>query len=229
MAFTLDEVVPWGRSFEEYREMFELSTTDLGLRILGCGDGPASFNRTLTQRGGRVVSVDPIYEFESGELHDQIEATFDKIMEQTHANVDQFHWTEIKSVEELGQVRLDAMHDFLDDLPDGKEHGRYVVGRLPALPFEECEFDLALCAHLLFLYSDRLGLDFHVDSLVELTRVAPQVRVFPLLNLDGDRSSLVDDAVDALESRGLEVDVHTVSYHFRKGGNELMTIRRPAN
>jgi hypothetical protein len=44
MAFTLDQVVPWGRSFDEYRRMFALSDDDLGLRILGCADGPASFN-----------------------------------------------------------------------------------------------------------------------------------------------------------------------------------------
>jgi hypothetical protein len=32
--FTLDEVVPWGRSLEEYRRMFALSDTDLQRRIV---------------------------------------------------------------------------------------------------------------------------------------------------------------------------------------------------
>ena len=32
--FTLDQVVPWGQSFEEYRCMFALSDADLQLRIL---------------------------------------------------------------------------------------------------------------------------------------------------------------------------------------------------
>lgn len=228
MTFSLDEVVPWGRSFAEYGEMFELSEADLACRILGCGDGPASFNKTLTERGGRVVSVDPIYEFGAAELHDQIEATYEKIMAETHKNAHQFHWREIKSVEELGQVRLDAMHEFLDDLPAGKEGGRYVVGRLPSLPFDDGHFDLGLCAHLLFLYSDRLGVDFHVESLIELKRVATEVRVFPLLNLDGTRSKHVDATVGALQAKGYDVDIHTVAYHFRKGGNELMTIRSPA-
>jgi len=227
MPFTLDEIVPWGRSFPEYREMFELEEADLARRILGCADGPASFNTTLTERGGRVVSADPIYEFDADELHDQIEATYDKIMEETHRNVGQFHWKQIESVEDLGRVRMDAMHDFLADLPKGKREGRYVVGRLPALPFDDGEFDLALCAHFLFLYSDRLGLDFHVRSLTELARVAPEVRVFPLLNLDGQRSPHVDATVGALEEAGYTVDIHTVSYHFRKGGNELLTVRPP--
>jgi len=32
--FTLDKVVPWGRSFAEYRRMFALSDADLGLTIV---------------------------------------------------------------------------------------------------------------------------------------------------------------------------------------------------
>ncbi len=48
--FTLDQVVPWGRSFDEYRNMFALADTDLRSKILGCADGPESFNAEATQR-----------------------------------------------------------------------------------------------------------------------------------------------------------------------------------
>ena len=61
MAFTLDQIVPWGRTFDEYRRMFALTDADLTRRILGCGDGPASFNAEATLRGVRVLSIDPIY------------------------------------------------------------------------------------------------------------------------------------------------------------------------
>lgn len=33
--YTLTQVVPWGRSFEDYRRMFALSDDDLTLRIVG--------------------------------------------------------------------------------------------------------------------------------------------------------------------------------------------------
>jgi hypothetical protein len=33
-----NKVIPWGRSFEEYRRMFALADEDLAGRILGCGD-----------------------------------------------------------------------------------------------------------------------------------------------------------------------------------------------
>ena len=58
--FTLDKVVPWGRSFDEYQQLFALTPADLERRILGCGDGPAAFNAEATRRGARVVSCDPL-------------------------------------------------------------------------------------------------------------------------------------------------------------------------
>jgi hypothetical protein len=47
MPFTLDQIVPWGRSFDEYVRMFSLTPDDLDKNILGCGDGPASFNAAI--------------------------------------------------------------------------------------------------------------------------------------------------------------------------------------
>lgn len=77
MAFSLESVVLWGRSFEEYVSMFRLTDADLEKRILGCGDGPAAFNAMLTQQGGQVVSIDPIYQFDADAIRTRIQATFD--------------------------------------------------------------------------------------------------------------------------------------------------------
>ncbi|MCL4473256.1 MAG: hypothetical protein M1539_00340 [Actinobacteria bacterium] len=63
MPFTLDNIVPWGRSLDEYVEMFGLSSNDLELKILGCADGPASFNAEMSRRGKSVVSIAPVYRF----------------------------------------------------------------------------------------------------------------------------------------------------------------------
>ena len=43
----------------EYRRMFRLTEGDLRQRILGCADGPASFNVEASALGVRVVSADP--------------------------------------------------------------------------------------------------------------------------------------------------------------------------
>lgn len=58
--FSLDQVEPWGRSFDEYVRMFALTSEDFARPMLGCGDGPGGFNAEATRRGGRVVSCDPL-------------------------------------------------------------------------------------------------------------------------------------------------------------------------
>ncbi len=92
MAFELEQIVPWGRSFDEYVAMFELSAHDLKQSLLGCADGPASFNCELTERGGNIVSLDPIYRYETGQIRERIGQTFDEIMIQTQQNKQEFVW-----------------------------------------------------------------------------------------------------------------------------------------
>lgn len=224
--FTLDQVVPWGRSFDEYRRMFALSDADLGLRILGCGDGPASFNAEATRRGANVISCDPIYQFTADHIRDRVAITYEQILEQTRQNVDDFVWDSIGSVDELGRIRMAAMEAFLEDFGPGKAQGRYIEGELPVLPFADSSFDLALCSHLLFLYSSHLGEAFHRTAIVELCRTAREVRVFPLLALGGQRSPFIDGVVELLRSQRLGVSIETVPYEFRRGGNQMMLVRR---
>ncbi|MBU3917157.1 SAM-dependent methyltransferase, partial [bacterium] len=64
----LSEVVPWGRSLNEYKKMFSLSSDDLRKKILGCGDGPACFNAELSADGGNITSIDPIYQFSPDQI-----------------------------------------------------------------------------------------------------------------------------------------------------------------
>jgi SAM-dependent methyltransferase len=226
-VFTLDQVVPWGRSFDEYRRMFALSELDVERTIVGCGDGPASFNAEATRRGGHVVSCDPTYRFEKGELAERIAGTYDVIMNQTRNNAHEFVWTHgIRTVEELGQVRMAAMREFLGDYESGKAEGRYVDAELPELPFTDSAFDLAVCSHLLFLYSEQLGEELHHAAIREMCRVAAEVRIFPLHSLGGQRSPFVEPCATALRAAGFSVVMEIVPYEFQRGANEMMRIRR---
>jgi len=223
--FTLDQVVPWGRSFDEYRRMFALTEAELGLRIIGCGDGPASFNAEATRRGAKVISCDPIYRWETAEIRERIAATYDQILDQTRRNAEEFVWDSIQSVEELGQVRMAAMQDFLADYGPGKRQRRYVDAELPTLPFSDRSFDLALCSHFLFLYTSQLGEAFHRSAIQEMGRLAGEVRVFPLLTLGGRRSPYIDTIVDDLQNSGHDVSIEDVPYEFQRGGNQMLRIR----
>lgn len=224
--FTLSEVVPWGRSFDEYCRMFALTTGDLSLRILGCADGPASFNAEATRRGVRVVSCDPIFQFDSDHIRQRIRETFDLVLDQTRHNADAFHWDVFSSVEELGQQRQSAMATFLADIDAGKRVGRYVAAALPSLPFADGSFDLALCSHFLFLYSEHFDNAFHLAAIEQMCRVAKEVRVFPLLALSGYESPHVASVSKSLQELHYNVSMETVPYEFQRGGNRMMRVHR---
>jgi hypothetical protein len=225
--FTLDQVVPWGRSFDEYRRMFALTDADLRLSIVGCGDGPAGFNAEATRRGARVTSFDPIYRWETAEIRGRVAATYDQVLAQTRQNAGEFVWDSIQSVEELGRVRMAAMQEFLDDYDSGRAEGRYVDAELPELPCADRSVDLALSSHFLFLYASQLDPAFHRSAIREMCRVAAEVRIFPLLALGGRPSPHVDPTVDDLRHVGYDVSIEIVPYEFQKGGNQMMRVRRP--
>jgi hypothetical protein len=224
MTFKLDNVMPWGRSYDEYLKMFKLSERDLTGRILGCADGPAEFNAVLSKRDGKVVSVDPIDQFEPAQIQSRIDKTYEIMITQLRHNESKYVWDNISSVENLGQIRMLAMNNFLADFAAGKAEGRYISEKLPNLPFKNKMFNIALSSHFLFLYSDTLSFDFHLRSFQEMLRVAYEIRVFPVLTLDGIRSPFLIPLVEQLTKLGFNPELRQVPYEFQKGGNEMLRV-----
>ncbi len=223
----LNKVVPWGRTLAEYKLMFDLTEEDLQRTILGCGDGPASFNAEMKQQGHRVVSIDPVYEFSDEQIRQRVQDTYTTVMSQLKLKPDSYVWNVFKTIEELGKARMGAMEDFLVDYELGKKEDRYRAESLPELSFADRQFDLCLCSHLLFLYSDQFTLEFHLASIEELLRVSQELRIFPLLKLNCDRSPYVDPIMEALSQKGYSVSIDNVPYEFQRGGNQMMKITRP--
>lgn len=222
----LNEVVSWGRNLEEYKMMFDLSDTDLSKKILGCGDGPASFNAEMTERGYSVVSIDPIYQFSAEKIEQRVRETYELVISQVKQKPNRYIWKNFCDADELGHVRLAAMEKFLLDYEVGKIAGRYLPQSLPSLALSETQFDLCVCSHLLFLYSEQLSFDFHIASIVELLRISPEVRIFPLLKLNCEPSPYVEAIIQELSNRGFNGQVQQVAYEFQKGGNKMMKIER---
>lgn len=204
--------------------MFGLTKTDLTKRILGCGDGPAGFNSELTARGGTAISLDPIYAFSGTQIRGRIADTYQTVLDQVRANSHDYVWNVIPSIEALGQVRMPAMETFLTDFEAGRSAGRYIAGELPSLPFERGAFDIALSSHFLFLYSAHLSEEFHLQALREMVRVAREVRVFPLLTLDGFPSPHVPVVIERLSRQSYRVEIRRVHYEFQRGGNEMLVV-----
>ena len=82
MDFHYKDIIHWGRSFDEYLDMFNLSEDDLARDIVGVGDGPASFNALMHQRGTSIISVDPVYRYSEAELRQRIQETYDDVIAQ---------------------------------------------------------------------------------------------------------------------------------------------------
>jgi len=225
MAMKLEKVVPFGRCFEEYRKMFNLSESDLKLKILGVGDGPASFNAEGTRKGYQITSIDPVYQFNGVEIRQRFNEVVDGIIAQVRATPHDWVWSYHKSPDDLKNNRLKTLETFLQDYDLGKQQRRYLVAELPTLPFDDQQYDLGLCSHFLFLYSAHYDLKFHIDSLLEMLRVCSEVRVFPLLTLALESSPYVAPVMAQLEGKGFKVSCETVDYEFQKGGNQMLRIK----
>ncbi len=216
-----EKVVPWGRSYTEYVSMFHLSPGFLSQKVLGCGDGPAAFNAVANAFGGNVTSIDPIFKLSKNEIEKRIKETFTEVIDQTKANIDKFKWEQFGSLEGLGIIRMKSMKQFLNDYEQGKEEGRYIEASLPKLPFADKSFDLVLCSHFLLLYSDMFDLDFHIKAIDEMLRVGNEVRIFPVVDLNSEKSK----HLDAIMEKYTNHELLTVNYEFQKNGNQMLKIK----
>ena len=222
----LENVIPWGRNLQEYQKMFLLSKEDLQFKkILGCGDGPSSFNFEGKKLNGNITSIDPIYQFTKHEIQTRINETSSVVSEQLRKNQNDFVWKNIKSVDELISIRLRAMNDFINDYESGKDEKRYVYQELPKLSFKDNSFDVVLSSHFLFLYSEYFDLKFHIDSILEMCRVSKnEVKIFPLLDLKNQRSKYLEPILEILKNKNFETKIVKTEYEFQKGANELLII-----
>lgn len=226
MAVKLSDIIPFGRSLGEYRAFFALSANDQRSKIIGVGDGPASFNAEMASLNHPIVSVDPLYTYSTRELTTRFDQVAPDIMRQILQSPEDWVWTHHRSAEALIEHRIKVFNVFAEDYESGKRSGRYRVGELPQLDFDSHEFDLALCSHLLFLYSDQLSYDFHLKSIREMLRIAKQVRLFPLLTLAGEPSPYVSDIIDTLNAQGYCATIERVDYELQKGGNQMLKISK---
>ena len=92
MEFGLEDLVPWGRQSNEYTRIFQLTFEHLRRRILGCADGPSSFNAEMTRRGGSVISCDPLYAFSYAEIEARARETNRELVEKLRRNPTGYDW-----------------------------------------------------------------------------------------------------------------------------------------
>lgn len=214
------------RSYDEYVAMFDLASSDLAGAILDCSAGVAGFAAEAGRRGTRVTAVDPAYALGRDELARLGKADLERGSAIAADHPDRFTFAWYGTPERRRSLRTRALAQFLPDLVMHPE--RYVAGQLPQLPFGNSSFNLAVCSHLLFTWADQLGLDWHRAALLELCRVAGEVRIFPtLVQGPGEPVPFWDDLMSDLATAGLQTERRQVPYAFQVGGNTMLVITRP--
>ena len=92
-------------------------------------------------------------------------------MQQMAENMENYVWTKIRDLDQLEQIRMDAMRLFLKDFEAGLAEQRYRYHELPnTLPVADHYYDIGLSSHFLLLYT-QLGFDFHKKAISEMLRV----------------------------------------------------------
>ncbi|MDH2445471.1 hypothetical protein QDR37_16105 [Amnibacterium sp. CER49] len=214
------------RSFEEYAAFFALSEHDLRGRILDCSAGASGFTAAAADAGADVTAVDPVYAEPRGRLRAAAEAAQREGAAIVDAHDGRFTWRWYGTPERRSSLRTGALSAFADDLERHPE--RYVPGALPDLPFTVAAFDLALCSHLLFTWSDRFDEAWHEAALRELLRVAAEVRVFPLVTQGrGDPVPFLEPLLLRLRADGVDAAVERVPYEFQVGADRMLRLTRP--
>ncbi|MDP2286975.1 MAG: hypothetical protein Q8M73_00200 [Actinomycetota bacterium] len=220
-----DDILVSSRSFAEYVAFFDLDAQALPDRILDCSSGASSFVAEAHARGVDAVAVDPVYALSPESLDARANAGVPSGNSMIDANSDRFVFDWYQTPQRRAEMRRAALVTFREHHHNYPE--QYVAASLPELPFAHRAFDLALCSHLLFTWATQLDEQWHFAALVELCRIAEEVRVFPLV-LQG-----IGESVEFLPSlrtrlhneRDITSDVVSVPYEFQVGARYMLKLR----
>lgn len=227
MTLTLENIAITGRTLDEYSAFFDLTLKDLkDKKILDCPSGASSFVATLKYNRIDAKGVDIIYEFDKKDIEAQGLKSIEKIYENT-SWMDVYKMDFYKSKSNHRIYRENALKTFISDY----DKESYIFAKLPKLPFENDSFDIALSSHLLFVYDDRLDYKFHKNSILEMLRVAKEVRIFPLVDFKNSRvdeeenfSPFVYKVLEELKEFNCELTKTT--FEFQPRANYYLKIRR---
>ena len=69
-----------------------------------------------------------------------------------------------------------------------------------------------------------LGYDFHISAMTEMLRVCKEIRIFPIVDLDANKTELISGVIKHFK-KFYDVEIRQTKYEFQKGDNKLLIIR----
>ncbi len=200
--------------------MFDLAdlATD---SVLDCCAGGASF---IAELGGAAVALDPAYARGRAALAELIRTGQQGAGAISCANAEHFDWSWYGDPAGREEMRARAARRFLADIAARPDH--YVAGDVHRLPFADNGFELVVCSHLLFTWSDVLDEDWHRRAITELLRVSrSEVRIFPtVVQKTGDAVPFLPALRANFAARGVSSRLVKVPYHFQVGADEMLVF-----
>ncbi|TVY00451.1 class I SAM-dependent methyltransferase [Cohnella terricola] len=217
------------RSFDEYRAMFRLEDEILRRGpVLDVAGGASSFTAQLDAMGIPAVAVDPFYDGLSEQViadgYKEIEVSSAKIA----AMANSYDWSFYGSPENHRRIRESSMDLFAEHFRNETTRSRYYAASLPNLPFEDDTFQLAVCSHFLFLYSDAFDKRFHAAAIAELLRVlrpGGELRIYPLITLKWEEPSFLNELLEELKGVA-QVEFLTSYLPFTPAKSPLLRLEK---
>ena len=227
-SFQLSSIAFFGRDFDEYGSMFALDPVELrGRRVLDVAAGPSAFTAGANARGIDAVAVDPLYGLPADALATHALIDHRRVVAEMRRKPELFQRGTFGSINEAAAARAKSARVFVEDYAAHFVHGRYVGGTLPELPFGDGAFDVVLCAHLLFIYAQRLDFEFHLAACRELVRVSRgEALIYPAAGADGREYAEIARLRAELAAGGVTVETRAVPHRFFVGSGTMLVLRR---
>jgi hypothetical protein len=218
------KLVLWGHHAAEYTAMFDVSEAGLHSRVLEYGCGPSAVNAELHHDSRLTVSCDPLFSLTKPELIKKVTVLMERRVQQVLAFKGQFNVDPYGGMDAFIASRRAGVNAFFSDYDAGRVQKRYVSPEKDATPFKDSAFDYALSSHYFFSDPKTQSVDFHVQVLGELARVANDVRIFPLIDRLGQPSPLLGPVLLGLQQANFGVEVREVACPLYPAGNAMLRV-----
>ena len=217
--------VLWGHQFSEYQGMFDLPNHLSKKNILELACGPTLVNQELNHYS-RIVSCDPWFSNDLADIKQKFTDSFKQQVDNIRRHPERFDLNSYGGIDNLIAARHSNMEKFFADYALGWQDKRYQQLHVPnKLAFASSSFDLALCANFLFTDLPEQDIEFHIEFLKEMARVAHDVRIYPLTNYKAKPAKLLGPILLALQQQGYQVSIQDVSFRFVPESKAMLSIK----
>lgn len=193
----------WIHAYDDYLNMFKLSSNDLNKSILVTPSDISNFNLIQHQQDRPTISSDPRYMNGIQDLTNYVQARL-KNLENRLAKLEG-----VSHQEQIIQKWREIAHSFLRDFPAGLNSGRYSHLNEAGFLRQNRQFDLALCPRC-SLEAEHKGYHEALAQITALCTIAKTTRVFVNLHSKSSIETIVGPLMVTLQQNNYGLSLHEI-------------------